>query len=44
VAENFLTRHVKKLKLRSLSETERVLKKQVYPRWENSSFEEIKRS
>jgi hypothetical protein len=44
VAENFLVRYVKKQKLRSKSEIERVLRKQVYPRWENRPFEEIKRS
>ncbi len=44
VAENYVERHVKKKKLRSQAEIERILSKFIYPVWEDREFESIRRS
>ena len=44
VAENYVERHVKANRLRSQVQIERILKKYVYPVWEDREFESIRRS
>jgi len=43
VAEDFVRRHVEANSLRSQGEIERCLNKYILPRWEHSSFRELKR-
>ncbi len=44
VAENYVERHVKKKRLRSQAEIERILRKFIYPVWEDREFESIRKS
>ncbi len=44
VAEKYLALHVKKKRLRSQGEIERILRKFIFPVWENREFESIRRS
>lgn len=43
VAERFVEQHVRRNKLRSGSETERILNRELYPKWQDREFASIRR-